>query len=45
MKMCGVTSLEEVHPGYLNTLGVDHLIPDSEEHPYAKWRPNKASKL
>lgn len=39
MRMCGVTSLDQVHPGLLNTLEVDHLIPTSDEHPYAKWRP------
>ena len=27
MKMCGATSLDQLHPGYLNTLEVDHLIP------------------
>lgn len=27
MKMCGVTSLDQLHPGYLNTLAVDHLVP------------------
>ncbi|KAH7318763.1 FMN-dependent dehydrogenase-domain-containing protein [Stachybotrys elegans] len=27
MKMCGVTRLDQLHPGYLNTLAVDHLIP------------------
>lgn len=27
MKMCGATSLDQLHPGYLNTLGVDNLIP------------------
>lgn len=27
MKMCGVTSLDRVHPGYLNTLRVDQFIP------------------
>ncbi|KAK3327928.1 mitochondrial cytochrome-like protein b2 [Cercophora scortea] len=49
MKMCGVTSLDQVHPGLLNTGAVDHLIPQSavEEHPYAKWRrkPHGESKL
>ncbi|KAK3685622.1 cytochrome b2 [Podospora appendiculata] len=49
MKMCGVTSLDQVHPGLLNTGAVDHLIPQSaaEEHPYAKWRrkPEGNSKL
>lgn len=39
MRMCGVTDLSQVHPGLLNTRAVDHLIPDQEEHPYAKWRP------
>ncbi|EGO61076.1 hypothetical protein NEUTE1DRAFT_13137, partial [Neurospora tetrasperma FGSC 2508] len=42
MKMCGVTSLDQVHPGLLNTRAVDHLVPETveEEHPYAKWRPS-----
>ena len=39
MKMMGVTDLSQVHPGMVNTRAVDHLIPDGEEHPYAKWRP------
>lgn len=39
MRMLGITDLSQVHPGLLNTRAVDHLIPDMEEHPYAKWRP------
>ncbi|KAI1326841.1 FMN-dependent dehydrogenase-domain-containing protein [Xylariaceae sp. FL0255] len=39
MQQCGVTSLDELHPGLLHTGAVDHLVPGSEEHPYAKWRP------
>ncbi|KAI0193953.1 FMN-dependent dehydrogenase-domain-containing protein [Xylaria flabelliformis] len=39
MQQCGITSLDQVHPGLLNTGAVDHLVPGSEEHPYAKWRP------
>ncbi|KAI1822894.1 mitochondrial cytochrome-like protein b2 [Xylaria intraflava] len=39
MQLCGVTSLDQVHPGLLHTGAVDYLIPGSEEHPYAKWRP------
>jgi L-lactate dehydrogenase (cytochrome) len=39
MRMMGVTDLSQLHPGMLNTRAVDHLIPDGEEHPYAKWRP------
>ena len=27
------------HDQCQNTKAVDHLIPDGEEHPYAKWRP------
>jgi L-lactate dehydrogenase (cytochrome) len=45
MKMCGVTSLDQVHPGLLNTLAVDHLIPTLDDHPYAKWRPGQKSKI
>ncbi|KAI1312785.1 mitochondrial cytochrome-like protein b2 [Xylaria venustula] len=40
MQQCGITSLDQVHPGLLNTGAVDHLIPSGEEHPYAKWRPS-----
>ncbi|KAI0438068.1 mitochondrial cytochrome-like protein b2 [Xylaria telfairii] len=39
MQQCGITSLDQVHPGLLHTGAIDHLVPDSEEHPYAKWRP------
>ncbi|VUC37831.1 unnamed protein product [Clonostachys rosea] len=27
MKMCGVTSIDQLHPGYLNSLSIDHEIP------------------
>ena len=39
MRMCGVTNLSQVHPGLVNSLAVDHLIPTSQEHSYARWRP------
>ncbi|KAI1503566.1 FMN-dependent dehydrogenase-domain-containing protein [Biscogniauxia marginata] len=45
MQQCGVASLDQVHPGLLNTGAVDHLIPGSDEHPYAKWRPSLKSRL
>lgn len=45
MQMCGITSLDQVHPGLLHTGAVDHLVPGSEEHPYARWRPKLRSKL
>lgn len=39
MKLLGITDLSKVHPGLVNTLDVDHLVPTTIEHPYAKWRP------
>ncbi|KAI9761137.1 MAG: hypothetical protein M4579_001184 [Chaenotheca gracillima] len=39
MRTAGLTDLSQVHPGLVNTLRVDHLVPSGFEHPYAKWRP------
>ena len=39
MRMVGITDLSQVHPGLVNTLDVDHLIPQTLKHPYARWRP------
>lgn len=39
MKLIGIKNLSEVHPGLVNTLDVDHLVPSTSDHPYAKWRP------
>ncbi|TKA73506.1 hypothetical protein B0A55_05501 [Friedmanniomyces simplex] len=39
MKLLGIKDLSECHPGLVNTADVDHLIPSTEGHPYAKWRP------
>lgn len=39
MKLIGIKNLGEVHPGFVNTSDVDHLVPSGPEHPYAKWRP------
>ena len=38
MKLIGVTSLDELYPGLVNTSDVDHLVPSSADHPYIKWR-------
>jgi L-lactate dehydrogenase (cytochrome) len=38
MRMLGVTDLRDLNPGYVNTLEVDHLIPTTEGHPYARAR-------
>ncbi|OHW91025.1 FMN-dependent dehydrogenase [Colletotrichum incanum] len=45
MKMCGVTSLDQVHPGFLNTLAVDHLIPGRQDNPSTPWRRDRHSRL
>ncbi|KAI0869863.1 mitochondrial cytochrome-like protein b2 [Hypoxylon argillaceum] len=39
MQQCGITSLDQVHPGLVYTGAIDHLVPGSDEHPYAQWRP------
>lgn len=36
MRLNGITSLEEAHPGLVNTSDVDYLVPDSASHPYAR---------
>ncbi|KAI0009024.1 FMN-dependent dehydrogenase-domain-containing protein [Xylariaceae sp. FL0662B] len=45
MQQCGITGLDQVHPGLLNTSVVDHAVPGSDEHPYARWRPKLRSNL
>lgn len=39
MKLLGIKNLSEVHPGLVNTSDIDHLVPSTSGHPYAKWRP------
>ncbi|KAL8740531.1 MAG: hypothetical protein Q9190_006781 [Brigantiaea leucoxantha] len=39
MALVGITDLLQVHPGLVNTGDVDHMVPDTEGHPYAKWSP------
>lgn len=39
MRLIGIKDLSEVHPGLVNTFDVDHLVPATPDHPYAKWRP------
>ena len=38
MRLVGIKDLSEVHPGLVNTSDVDHLVPATPDHPYAKWR-------
>ncbi|PSK34497.1 Cytochrome b2, mitochondrial [Elsinoe australis] len=39
MKMLGVSRIEELHPGLVSTLDVDHLVNTTEGHPYATGLP------
>lgn len=45
MKLCGVTNLRELHPGLLNTLAVDYLIPGPEDHLRPEDRSHPRGKL
>ncbi|KAF2840664.1 hypothetical protein M501DRAFT_950978, partial [Patellaria atrata CBS 101060] len=38
MRMIGIANLSQVHPSLVNTLDIDHLVPSTVDHPYAKWR-------
>ena len=39
MRLCGITDIEQAHPGLVNTNDLDHLVPTGEEHPWVRWRP------
>lgn len=50
MRNTGITSLEQACPELVHTGDVDHLVPASRQHPYARAvaknrRQNRASKL
>lgn len=36
MRLIGITSLDQAGPEFVNTSDIDHLVPDSVDHPYAK---------
>ena len=40
MRLVGITSLSQAHPGLVNTRDIDHLVPEVEgKHEYAvDWR-------
>lgn len=38
MRLVGVTDLAQCHPGLMSTLEIDHLVPSTEGHPYARVR-------
>ena len=39
MRLAGVTDVDRLHPGLVNTKDIDHLVPESEDHSWIKWRP------
>jgi L-lactate dehydrogenase (cytochrome) len=39
MKLSGVTDLDEVNPGMVNTAAVDSLVRTGQQHPWIKWLP------
>ena len=39
MKLAGQTDIDDLHPGLLNTGGVDHMVLGGDTHPYIKWKP------
>ena len=48
MQMLGITSLDQAHPGLLNTAQLDPYVYRGESHPYARKivrMPGKSSKL
>lgn len=45
MQMVGITTLEQAHPGLVNTADIDHLVPATDGHPYATKRATARSKL
>ena len=39
MRLCGITDIDEAHPGLVNTQDIDHLVANGEDHGWIKWRP------
>lgn len=39
MKLCGINSLDEAHPGLVNTADIEHLVRSASEHPWIRWKP------
>lgn len=36
MRNSGITSLDEANPDMVHTGAIDHLVPNSDRHPYAR---------
>ncbi len=39
LRLLGITDVDRLHPGLVNTKAVDHLVSDSEDHSWIQWRP------
>ncbi|KAH8682899.1 FMN-dependent dehydrogenase-domain-containing protein [Tricladium varicosporioides] len=39
LKLCGVTDIDQLHPGMLNTGNIDAMVLGNEHHPYIQWKP------
>jgi L-lactate dehydrogenase (cytochrome) len=39
MRLCGITDIDQAHPGLVNTRDVDHLVLSQKPHPYIRWQP------
>ncbi|KAF2112231.1 FMN-dependent dehydrogenase-domain-containing protein [Lophiotrema nucula] len=39
MRLCGITDVDQAHPGLINTQDIDHMVAESVKHPYIQWRP------
>ncbi|KAF2813009.1 uncharacterized protein BDZ99DRAFT_437790 [Mytilinidion resinicola] len=40
MRLCGITDIDQLHPGLLNTQDIDHLVTNEvDRHPWVKWKP------
>ncbi|OAL03214.1 hypothetical protein IQ06DRAFT_367809 [Phaeosphaeriaceae sp. SRC1lsM3a] len=38
MRLCGLTSIDQAHPGLVNTQDIDHLVARSTDHPWISWK-------
>lgn len=41
MRLLGITDLSQVHPKFLNTCDIDHLIPKSLESSFPEIGPSQ----
>ncbi|KAF2017490.1 cytochrome b2 [Aaosphaeria arxii CBS 175.79] len=39
LRLCGLTDINQAHPGLINTQDIDHMVATSSAHPYIQWRP------